>query len=171
MSSFVHTSATGLPVLYPTDNRCLEEFWLNEAHFQPPIIYDRLCPEEGDYGFGFVNPWWPYAGNLLGDVFSGGGEGQIFNYAPWWQEPWVRSGCNGRLGFVGYTRDQYGSTVGFCTVRCFNTATNELVSTVVSDGNGFYIATTPYADAHYLVVHKAGSPEIAGASVSTLTPA
>jgi hypothetical protein len=166
VSGFIHPGATGIPTLVRTDKRCLEEFWLGEF-FQPPIILDRLVPEERDYGYGFVNPWWPYAGNLLAGAF-GAGDGQVINYAPWYQEPWVRSGCNGRLAFVGYTRDAYGSPIGNCTVRCFRTSTDELVSTVLSDATGFYQATSPYGDAHYLVVHGTG---IAGASVSTLVPA
>ena len=171
MSGFVHPGATGLPSLVCTDKRTLEEFWHGEAYFKP-VLYACLMPKESGYDFGFVNPWWPYAGNLLGGDAGGSDQNnQITNYAPWYQEPWVHSGCNGRLGFVGYTRDAYGSPVGGCTVRCFNTATNELVSSVESDANGFYIATTPYGDAHYLVVHKSGTPEIAGASISTLTPA
>lgn len=169
MSGFVSPGVQGLPMLIRTDNRCLEEFWHGEAHFQPPIMFDRLAPEESDYGYGFVNPWWPYAGNLLAGSF-GAGDGQIINYAPWWQEPWVRSGCNGRLAFVGYTRDQYGSPLGNCTVRCFRTSTNELVSQVTSDANGFYIATSPYADGHFLTVHKTLAPDVAGASIDTLVP-
>lgn len=172
MSGFVSPGAAGgLPLQVRPDKRAQEEFWHGEAHFQPPVIYDRLIPEESDYGMGFVNPWWPYAGNLLSGAF-GDGDGQILNYAPWWQEPWVRSGCNSRLGFVGYTRDAYGSPLGGCTVKCFRTSSDELVSTVTSDATGFYIATTPYIDGHYLVVQKPNAvPPVAGASLNTITPA
>ena len=118
---------------------------------------------------GYVNPWWPNAGNLLAGAF-GAGDGQIHNYAPWWQEPWVRSGCNGRLAFVGYTRDAYGSPLGGVTVRLFRTSSDVLVAKVVSDANGYYTATSPYLDAHYMVVHKTGTPDVAGASVDTIIP-
>jgi hypothetical protein len=71
---------------------------------------------------------------------------------------------------VGVTRDQYGSPLGNCTVRCFRTSSGELVSQVTSDANGNYVATSPYSDQHFLTVHKTLSPDVAGASVDTLTP-
>lgn len=152
---------------------CDEDLFGNDDLFQPDPICNYYVRE--DLWFGtqtFRSPWWPSAGAgfLLGDA---GDVNCLYDKLRRYTDPWPNTpgSCNGRLSFVGYTRDQYGSAVGFCTVRCFNTATNALVATVISDGNGYYIATTPYSDAHYLVVHKSGSPEIAGASVSTLTPA
>lgn len=151
------------------DKRCLDEWWSGEDLFKPFIIIDILMMEEGDYGYGYVTPWWPNPGSLMGG-FDGVPENQTLTNAPWYSEPWVRSGCNGRLGFVGYTRDQYGSALPNCTVRCFLTSTTELVSTVTSDANGFYIATSPYSGDHFLVIHDS-TGQIAGASVNTLTPA
>ena len=81
------------------------------------------------------------------------------------------AGCNGRLAFAGVTRDQYGSAIGGCTVRCFRSSTCELMSTVLSDPQGNYIATTPYYESHFLTVHKSGPPDVAGASIDTVTPA
>lgn len=115
----------------------------------------------------YRTPWWPASSCLFGGL-DGVDENTILAGDGYFCPPWIASGANGRLGFVGYTRDQYGSAIGDVTVRCFRTSTNELVSQVTSDANGFYIATTPYSDGHYLVVHKTSS--IAGATIDTLTP-
>lgn len=161
---------SGASIYRRDDKRAVSEWWLSESAFGSPIILDLWTNEESDYGAGYVNPWWPYRGHLMGG-FDGVPENQIQAVAHWYQEPWVRSGCNGRLAFVGYTRDQYGSPLGGCTVRCFRTSTDELVSKVTSDPNtGYYIATSPYADGHYLTVHKTLGPDVAGASVDTLLP-
>lgn len=148
------------------DKRTLDEFYTGEELYP----YLLLRYDGSDVGKAeFSSPFWPRCSSLMGGS-DGVNENCFISLSPCAGDPWPASGCNGRLGFVGFTRDAFGSPVGGCTVRCFNTATNELVSQVVSDANGFYQATTPYADGHYLVVHKAGPPDIAGASISTLTP-
>lgn len=111
--------------------------------------------------------WWPSPGVLL----ETGGLADVRDHAQF-QRYWPNSGCNGRLAFSGVTRDQYGSPVGNCMVRCYRTSTGELQSQVLSDpSTGAYIATTPYLEAHFLTVHKAGTPNIAGASIDTVQPA
>lgn len=146
-----------------------EYFFGNEDIYTPAKLADT-CHDYDNEGIGFSTPWWPASGNLMGG--SGGVPENVYIAQPArWSEPWTSLGSNGRFGFVGYTRNQYGSPLAGCTVRCFRTSSNELTAKVESDGNGFYQATTPYADAHYLVIHKSGSPEVAGASISTLTPA
>lgn len=144
-----------------------EEFFDNEDMFPVPVLlsFDWNAIAEVN---GFMSPWWPTRGYLLG---GWGFEGDnLVELSAKHSDMWRSFGSNGRLGFVGITRDAYGSPLGGCTVRCFRNSTNELVSAVTSDANGFYIATTPYNDAHYLVVHKTGSPNVAGASVNTITP-
>ena len=148
------------------DVRHVDEFYFGRDDLvQPPAIVVRQWEEEREFR-GYTTPWWPRSGGLLGDA----GDTNLFTQPAWWGEAWHQGGASGRLAFVGYTRDYAGQPVGNCTVRCFVTSTNELVSSVVSDANGYYIATTPYYANHYLVCHKAGSPEIAGATISTLTP-
>lgn len=80
------------------------------------------------------------------------------------------AGTNSRFSIVGVTRDQYGSPVGGVTVKCFQTSTDILISTVVSDVNtgAFAALTQAYNDNHYLVAHKTGTPDLDGASVNTL---
>lgn len=81
------------------------------------------------------------------------------------------SGCNGRLAFVGVARDFNGSPIPAAKVRCFRTSSVELVSSVVCDANGHYVATTPYVDGHFLVVHGlSGSTPVSGASIDTVIP-
>ncbi len=118
---------------------------------------------------GFVSPWWPWGG-IIGGAYGFDGD-NLTQLSPRHSDIWRSFGANGRLAFVGYTRDQFGSPIGGVTVRCFRTSTDEMVSKVTSDDNGFYIATSPYSDAHFLTVHKAGSPDLSGSSVDTVLPA
>lgn len=149
-----------------------EAYFGNDEVFQPdPLLASfsraRNDPADALGSKSWRTPWWPANGGFAGDV---GLDISMLDRAPWWGDPWLLSGCNGRLAFVGVTRDQYGSPLGGCTVRCFRTSTNELVSTVLSDSNGNYQATSPYADAHFLTVHKSTAPDVAGATIDTLVP-
>lgn len=163
MSGFVSTNATGMPVLGADDVRHADPFYFGiDDLVQPEPTIELRWTSEPEVR-GFQSLWWPGSSGMLGDAGDVG-----VTQSTWWGFPWTVSGCNGRLGFVGYTRDQFGSPLANCTVRCIRTLTNEIVSTVTSDANGYYIATTPYSDAHILTVHGAN---VAGASVDTLLPA
>ena len=127
----------------------------------------RFGAADGGTIANYATPWWPGTRGFLADT---GLDDMMLTSVGWGWE-WTLSGCNGRLGFKGITRDQYGSPLGGCTVRLFRTSTDELVAKVTSDpSTGAFIATTPYADGHYMTVHKAGTPDIAGASVDTIIP-
>lgn len=169
MSSLVGAALPAF-ILRQDDVRNADEYFFgNESAYFPAKMLD-LCPASENEAVGFATAWWPAGSNLMGGL-DGVPENTLLGSPARWTDPWYSLGSNGRLGFVGYTRDQYGSPLAGCTVRCFRTSSNELTAQVVSDDNGFYQATTPYADGHYLVIHKTGSPEVAGASISTLTPA
>jgi hypothetical protein len=114
----------------------------------------------------WVTPWWPRPSFGVGDPIGTG----VLGPGDWYSPPWTVTGANGRLGFAGITRDAYGVPIAGATVRLFRTSDSSLQSQVTSDGNGAYTATTPFADAHFLVVHQGSAPEIAGASISTLLP-
>lgn len=145
-----------------------DDFWFGNEDLVPGPCLTQLQNRECVLGQpSDATPWWPRRGNLMGG-WDGVDENTILARNPWWGDPWVLGGRNGRLGFVGVTRDQYGSPLGGCTVRCFVTTTDELVARVVSDAAGNFIATTPYGGtAHYLTIHSADG-SVAGASVSTL---
>lgn len=69
---------------------------------------------------------------------------------------------------TGVTRDSGGNPLGGCTVELFDTRTDQRVAATVSDGSGNFSlpgASGPY----YLVCYKAGTPDLAGTSVNTLT--
>ena len=117
----------------------------------------------------YATRWWPRQSVIIGG-WIGTADDVFQDYAPSWIDPWTRSGANGRLAFVGYTRDQYGSPLGGCTVRCYRVSTEEMVSKVTSDANGLYFATSPYNDSHFIVIHNTAGDQ-AGATKNTLTPA
>lgn len=72
-------------------------------------------------------------------------------------------------GFVGVTRDQYGSPLGSVTVLLFRASGRLFITSTTSDASGnFTLATPYYPDAHFIVYQKSGSPDVQGVSVFTL---
>jgi hypothetical protein len=122
---------------------------------------------EGGQQDTFASPWWPGSG-FIGDRAVD--VGVVNAGQKWYEYPEVTKGMNSRLGIAGVTRDQYGSAIVSCTVKLFKTSDDSLVSQIVSDATtGEYLLSTPYyPDTHYVVAYKAGSPDIAGATVNTL---
>lgn len=107
-------------------------------------------------------PWGPHPSLLDGTSESMSG-------APW--EPWAEpGGASSRFGFVGVTRDQWGSPLRGCTVKLFRTSNDVKLDETVSDANtgAFLLNTAYYPDAHYIITVKAGSPSVQGITVNTL---
>ena len=144
-------------VLDPPDKRALG--WRFQPVSPVPITTHGQAPYDYD------TPWWPGGGGLSGSDCCPVPPGV------WYDHPDFTRGCNGRFGVVGVTRDAYGSPLGGCTVKIYRTSTDEVQATVVSDSLGNYVATTPYLDAHYLVVYKSGSPDVFGTTSNQLTAA
>lgn len=71
----------------------------------------------------------------------------------------------------GVTKDSSGSALSNCTVLLFNTTTNTLEQTSVSDASGNYSFVVDKTRTWYAVSYKAGSPDVAGTTVNTLAGA
>lgn len=71
----------------------------------------------------------------------------------------------------GVTKDADGNAISGVTVQGFVTATDAYVGEDVSRDDGTYLLGTETLAgvAHYLVAYKAGSPDIAGTTVNTIT--
>lgn len=170
MSAFVSSVATGFPLIVPTDLRGMDDEWTRNDDVQPAPEGSLLCTvsdflDVADYTTG----WWPASGGMVADTGMSDVRGQFESPS---QRIWQIAGAaNGRLSFSGVTRDQYGSAIGSCTVRCFRLSTLELTAQVISDAStGAFIITSPYSEAHFLTVHLTSTPSIAGATVDTLIP-
>lgn len=87
------------------------------------------------------------------------------------QRALVRAGGNATRVYAGITRDTNSAALGGMTVKLFRTATDEKIAEMVSDANGNYALVTPYADEHWIVTRKAGSPNVSGVSDYTITGA
>lgn len=119
------------------------------------------CPV-GEYR----SAWWPRGNNLLGDVSADAG---VLDSVQWGPYDTV-GGISARVGFVGVSRDQYGSPLGNCVVQLFRTSDDLFIMEVTSDSNGNFTLFSWYTpDQHYIVAYKAGSPDVAGTTVNTLT--
>lgn len=173
MTKFINGSV-GLPVTIHSANdyRACDSQRFERRSSAPVnllLAYDMRVADNAQDSFLYQTRWWPKSGMIIGG-WSGSADDAFLNKSPSWNNPRVERGCNGRLGFVGYTRDQYGSVLGGCTVRLYRVSTEEQVAKVTSDANGLYFATTPYSDAHFLVIHNSGGDQ-AGATANTLLPA
>lgn len=130
-------------------------------------MFQPVHVREGARAETFVTEYWPGSG-FIGDR---GVDVAVMNSdQKWYEYPEITKGMNSRFGIAGVTRDQYGSAIVSCTVKLFKTSNDSLVSQIVSDATtGAYLLSTPYyPDTHYVVAYKAGSPDIAGATVNTL---
>jgi hypothetical protein len=73
----------------------------------------------------------------------------------------------------GRTLDAAGAPLGGCTVRAFETVTGILRAEAVSDADGYYTVGVSGAEGltFFLVMYRAGAPDVTAATVNTLTPA
>ncbi len=132
----------------------------------PPQTGVLRMDVEGPVGLqakNWVQPFWPssFYGDLAVDV-------GIIDPPTWIMPPPLPSGANGRLGFNGFSRDASGGILAGVTVKLFLTATDTKVFETVSDINGFFVASTSEAGAHYLLFYKTGVPDVSGTTVNTL---
>ena len=78
----------------------------------------------------------------------------------------------GSFSISGTTRDSAGTALGSCEVHLFETGTDIEIAQTNSDGAGaFTFVIGNNAGYFYIVAYKAGSPDVAGTSVNTLTAA
>ena len=115
----------------------------------------------------FATEWWPAraSAGLVGDL---GVDVGILAGVRWGHYD-IAAGASSRFGFVGVTRDQWGTAIATCTVYLFRTSDNVLVDTTTSDPSGnFLLNTAFYPDTHYIVAHKSGSPDVDGVTPNTL---
>lgn len=116
---------------------------------------------------GFYSEFWPGNRGFVGDggldiaMLQGPGGRRTQRFA---------EGNASRVGFPGTTRDAYGAPLAGATVILHRTSTRELVSEVVSDANGNFLAHSHYVgEGHYLVFHKTSSPtNVYGATDNTI---
>lgn len=88
---------------------------------------------------------------------------------------WEPLSCHGeglqaQKFILGRCLDESSNGVSGAVVQGFLTATDAFVGEATADSNGNYEFGTPWAgQQHYLVAYRAGSPDIAGTTVNTLT--
>ena len=77
------------------------------------------------------------------------------------------STINARI--TGITKDSTGATLGSCVVQLFRTVDEVFMSESISDGAGAYTLTAIGSGPFFIVAYKAGSPDVAGTTVNTLS--
>lgn len=72
---------------------------------------------------------------------------------------------------TGTTRDSAGSPLGNAVVAIYLTAGDVWLRDCTSDLAGYYEAFSQFSGQnHYLLAYKAGAPDVAGTTVTTLVP-
>ncbi len=114
---------------------------------------------------------WPRSGLLSGNGYFGSG---LTNGEDIWDWSLWLSAAPGmgqrRNQLVGITRDSTGAALGGVTVKAFDSLTDQLVDSVVSDANGNFAVCASFGPSTqlYCWAFKAGTP-VEGAT-AILTP-
>lgn len=138
--------------------------WLQQAEFQADIYGDDTRFQD-NVRRTHQSDFWPGRGGMLGESEP------LLIAPPDHSLRELATGGNTSLGFSGITRDLNNAPLGGVTVRLFRTVDSALIASVVSAEDGYYAISTPYqGEDHFIVCHKSGAQEVAGASVSTLEP-
>ena len=158
MSQLIAAADPTLGFIYPDDRRLDDHRFTRHMHRIPHRI-DRM-----DY----QSDWWPNRSSFAGDYIADIG----LIGSTWWGDVYPAGGIASRVGFVGVTRDQYGTPTGGCVVQLFRTSDDLFIMEITSDSSGNFLLQSWYTpDTHYIVAYKAGSPDIFGTTVNTLVGA
>jgi hypothetical protein len=162
MSSFMGNAGNGtagIDTSLAADDGRLRGEWFDDDDYRWVTVDDVWALD------GWRSPWWPG----LGGMDASGNE---WLTPIWFDRMEIVSGSIGRFGFLGVTRDVYGTAVGGVTVKLYRTSDDSVVCTTVSDPLGnFGVTTQYYPDTHYMVAYKTGSPDIEGTTANTLVAA
>jgi hypothetical protein len=134
-----------------------------------PLAYERTITSYAPYEPYRDGLLWPSSRMMGGEMAMGMLSQAAASNRRWGTMPRAAGG-QGMQRITGTTRDSTGGVLGSVTVQIFRTSDDLYIGAVVSDAAGYFEAMTPYpATAHYLVGYKAGSPDVTGATVNTLT--
>ena len=158
MSQLIAAADPTLGYITPDDRRLAEGRSARHTSRTPHRV-DRLK---------YQNGFWPKGNGFVGSYSADVG---LIDATAWgWFYP--AGGIASRVGFVGVTRDQYGTPTGSCVVQLFRTSDNLFIMEITSDSSGNFLLQSWYTpDTHYIVAYKAGSPDIFGTTVNTLVGA
>jgi len=140
--------------------------------------YDELKLRSGSFDLEipmtitFPSPFIIAHHNLWSDsILYGDDTGQSIFRGASWGKYLLPSGKAHWLSIFGTSKDSSGSPLGGVNVHCFRTVDNVFMSETISLADGSYEIRVPNGDQYYLVEYKAGSPDVAGTSLNTLTGA
>jgi hypothetical protein len=154
-------------------------------HFE--VFQKEAAPVQWDYqkrgprGAPVIDAWttrgglWPSRSGFCGDPATGEIviSTQDLGFSNGSFEPWrANAGGSQNLKFVmGQCLDSDSNPIASAIVEVFLSSDSSWQRETIADENGYYEAGTDKTGAaHYLVAYKAGSPDIAGTTVNTLTP-
>lgn len=172
---FLNGTASTTPSLdsyYPASE------WIDDTLLYPPRWnYQRRSLRSSYDKNAWMSGWsWSFGGNICGDnttpnqidcgIFTGG-------WTLAYEAPSAPGPGNQSIKFLkGTCVDSAGNPVANAIVQGFRTVDDYYVGEVTANNDGTYVLGTnnPASTQHYLVAYKAGTPDIAGTTVNTLTP-
>jgi hypothetical protein len=148
--------------------------WIGQSDGNARVNRDYLLLNRNAYAKSskgaedFTNGWWPNNNAFLGDPATDYGVTvQILE-----EYDGLFGGEASRVGFVGTTRDQYGTPLGSCVVQLFRTSDDLFIMEITSNSDGSFLLQSWYSpDTHYIVAYKPGSPDVFGTTLNTLVGA
>lgn len=124
------------------------------------------------------NAWtslWSFGCRIGGGAVGGSDGASWFDLSQ--SDPYEPYSCDGEGTSIsrfikGITKDSGGTAISDVTVQAFRTADDVYLGQDVSRSDGTYTCPTDVAAGTpcYLVAYKAGSPDIGGTTVNTITP-
>lgn len=141
---------------------------------QWPITRNQVTTTETDH-WTTRGGFWPRRSGFTSDPAAQVSliVGQDYGYNNGEFEPWRfgRGGSQNLKFVMGRCVDSSDVAVPNAVVQIFRTSTDEFQRETTADQSGYYEAgTDKVGEGHYLVAYKAGSPDVAGTTVNTLTP-
>ena len=137
---------------------------------RPDAVYKHIEVNRWDF---VVRSLWPRSG-FLGSLDANSytnpfcSDEDSFEY-PEIDNPRYGNRQNVVYKIQGITEDSGGNPLGSCVVKLFRSLDDSKQDQCVSDPAGNYILYTPFTDSHYCVMFL--DPNLAGATIRTLTPA
>lgn len=163
MSAFIG-AAMPTTILQMKDRRLVPNYQVIRR--QRDRFYERSSATDR-YG-GWASDFWPGNRGFIGDQAVDVSVQQ----ATWRSSSVARlaDGVKSTVGFVGISRDYAGGALAGATCILFLTSTRAYQMETVSGSDGSFMLQTVHSpDAHFIVFHKPGTPNVFGATDNNLT--
>jgi len=149
----------------------------NEDRIHDPVYFYNVRAQSynsfgtyGRWGYGFYDVW---KRPTLNGMASDGAPSiidtfyQNYTYWPWEKRP---GGSQNRYMVFGYCLNAAAQAISGATIQLVDITSNQVMDTVTSQADGRFDVGSPFTSNCYVTGYKAGSPNLAGMSDTTIVP-